>query len=34
MSKFIGGRKGPAIDLQKDANSGIYDLKEQYQGFF
>ena len=32
MSKFIGGRKGPAIDLQKDANSGIYDLREQYQG--
>ena len=32
MSKFIGGRKGPAIDLQKDADSGIYDLREQYQG--
>ena len=32
MSKFVGGRKGPAINLEKKVDSGIYSLADQYQG--
>ena len=32
MSKFVGGRKGPAVNLEKKVDSGIYSLADQYQG--
>ena len=32
MAKFVGGRKGPAVNLEKKVDSGVYSLADQYQG--
>ena len=32
MSKFVGGRKGSAVNLEKKVDSGVYSLADQYQG--